>query len=226
MTWTERWQLMDPAKVLERKQDNQSRRRRGRIEIDPFGALWARGKLVMTYDESAEVETLLMCWYGFEQAWRPNLGGGRASSYCKQALSESDPSDAAVMLDKLKAETVAKLLDMLSVRQRAAVGIHCANKRAGISVFRNPRMTPEQHHQQYQQAKADLLPLMRAEGMIRTPPAKPLRESVASRENAATLTLSQLARLERATGGLAGAETKGTITLRGILKKCLPSASA
>lgn len=223
MAWRERWERGDPAKVLERKQEQRGRTRRGALTIDPFGALWAKGKMVMTNDESMQVEDLLMAWYRYEVRWRPDLGGGRASSYCKNCISEPGPDDTVDTLDRIEALAVAKCLDALSWQQRGAVGVHCANKAAGNALMRNPRLTVEEAHQQYQQAKADLLPMLRAEGLVSAPPA-PAVETVAAAQRPARVDVGHLARLERLVRGPLTAERRPTITMRGLLKKCLQSA--
>ncbi|WP_246302210.1 hypothetical protein [Achromobacter anxifer] len=143
------------------------------IRIDPFGAVWFGKEQVMTREESDEVESLVMGWYRWTAGYRPNLGVGRVSIYAR-GISEAGAHVSADEVDeKLEAargEQVEVCIDALRWQLRAAIGIHAANKRAGAQVFSNPRLTPEQQHAAYQEAKALLLPALRKRGLIRSAP--------------------------------------------------------
>ncbi|MFY3456952.1 hypothetical protein ACOTJD_09845 [Achromobacter xylosoxidans] len=176
MGWLRRWERDDPAKVLERKQDEQIRRRAWvnwkEIRIDPFGAVWFGKEQVMTREESEQIEALVMVWYRWTSAYRPNLGAGRVSIYAR-GVSEAVDGDADEIDQRLaaaQAEQVDVCIDSLRWQLRAAIGIHAGNKAAGARVFSNPRLTPEQQHAAYQEAKAELMPALRRRGLIRCAP--------------------------------------------------------
>lgn len=177
MGWLRHWERDDPAKVLERRQDQQTRRRAWvdwkEIRIDPFGAVWFGKEQVMTREESDQIEALVLGWYRWTAAYRPNLGAGRVSIYAR-GVSEAADSDADEIEQKLaaaQAEQVDVCIDSLRWQLRAAIGIHAGNKAAGARVFNNPRLTPEQQHAAYQEAKAELMPALRRRGLVRSAPA-------------------------------------------------------
>lgn len=172
-----RWERDDPAKVLERKQDQQTRRRAWvnwkEIRIDPFGAVWFGKEQVMTREESEQIEALVLEWFTWTRAYRPNLGAGRVSIYAR-GVSDAVNSDADEIDQKLaaaRAEQVDVCIDSLRWQLRAAIGIHAGNKKAGARVFSNPRLTPEQQHAAYQEAKAELMPALRKRGLVRSGPS-------------------------------------------------------
>ncbi|MFY3333330.1 hypothetical protein ACOTEH_23905 [Achromobacter xylosoxidans] len=175
MNWLRRWERDDPALVLERKQDQQIRRRAWvnwkEIQIDPFGAVWFGKEQVMTREESEQIEALVMVWFRWTRAYRPNLGAGRVSIYARgvsEAVDDADEIDQR--LAAAQAEQVDICIDSLRWQLRAAIGIHAGNKAAGARVYSNPRLTPEQQHAAYQEAKAELMPALRRRGLIRPQP--------------------------------------------------------
>lgn len=176
MVWLRRRERDDPAKVLERKQDQQIRRRAWvnwkEIRIDPFGAVWFGKEQVMTREESEQIEALVMVWYRWTRAYRPNLGFGRISIYARGVSDATcgDEEEIDQRLAAVQAEQVELCIDALRWQLRAAVGIHAGNKAAGACVFRNPRLTPQQQHAAYQEAKAELLPLLRRRGLVKNSP--------------------------------------------------------
>ncbi|MFY2060167.1 hypothetical protein ACOTCB_23235 [Achromobacter xylosoxidans] len=174
MNWLHRWERDDPALVLERKQDQQIRRRAWvkwkEIRIDPFGAVWFGKEQVMTREESEQIEALVMVWYRWTRAYRPNLGVGNVSVYARgvsESVTTVDPDEVDEVLDARRAEQVEVCIDALRWQLRAAIGLHAGNKAAGAQVFSNPRLTAEQQHAAYQEAKAELLPALRKRGLIR-----------------------------------------------------------
>ncbi len=174
MTWHRRWERDDPAVVLERKQAKQALRQRWvdwkQIRIDPFGAVWFGKELVMTREESEDIEWLLQGWYRWTAGYRPNLGAGRVSIYARGASDSEVFHDADYIderIDTARAEQVEVCIDELRWQLRAAIGIHAANKAAGTVAFRNPRLSPEQQHAAYQEAKVALLPAFYKRGLLR-----------------------------------------------------------
>ena len=151
MTWTERWQRMDPCSVLERKQEMALRRVRG-----------------MTQDQSDEVEALLDEWYGWARAQREFLGHSRISPMFRNVDSSEvhdSGDDVDNRLHNITAEMVDSCLGQLKVLERAAIEMHMRNKVA--AVFRNPRLgTPAQQHQAYLDAKERLFPILRRKGLV------------------------------------------------------------
>jgi hypothetical protein len=123
----------------------------------------------MTQDESEKIEELLMVWYDYENSYRPALGAPRVSASCRDHRPDSGEvhdtgADRDDMLERLTAETVGACIDELPYMQRAAIGVHCRNRRASATVHRNPRI--EDQHAAYQEAKAALCPRLRVRGMF------------------------------------------------------------
>jgi hypothetical protein len=167
-----RWQMGDPAKVYERMEEGRLRGDRRGLMEDPFGALWRKGVIVMTRDESEQIEELLLTWYRWAKPYTPVRGAPRVSPYGRNTSPDAgnvhdDQDEVDARIAAAEAETVDACLNDLTWESRAAVGIHVANKAAGAQVYRNARMTVEESHQAYQQAKVDLLPLLHRRGMMR-----------------------------------------------------------
>lgn len=176
MTWRHRWEMGDPAKVFERIEAGRRNRERRELKSDPFGAIWKKGAIVMDREDSERIEELLMTWYEHAKAWRPALGAPRVSPYGRGADSGdvyADGDEIDARLRASDAEAVEACLNELTWQARAAIGLHLAEKASDARVLRNPRMTAEEAHQAYQQAKLDLLPLMRHRGLIRGEVQKP-----------------------------------------------------
>ena len=174
MGWLMRWERDDPALVLERRQEMDAARRPlvlwADIRMDPFGAVWFGGTLAMTRDESEQIETLVMQWYFWTSGYRPHLSGPRVAAFARGAASEyvhETRDDVDARIRAATAEQVDVCIDALRWQLRAAIGIHAANKAAGNEVYRNPRLTPEQQHAAYQEAKAELLRPLAARGLVK-----------------------------------------------------------
>ncbi|ANN74595.1 hypothetical protein BAU08_05760 [Bordetella bronchialis] len=126
----------------------------------------------MTRDESEQVEELIMTWYRWTAGYRPHLDGPRISPYCRgaeAAVGQTNSTDAErdARLAIATAQQVEPCIMSLHWQLRSAIGIHAGNRAAGAEVYRNPRMTAEQVHQQYQQAKVELLPQLRRRGLVK-----------------------------------------------------------
>lgn len=169
---------MNPEHVLERKQEREQRQhaksRQGKQERARAGIEQLFKGEDMTQDESLEIEELLMIWYKQALSYWPQLDVPAASVYAKDYRTSetkrhgNDASDDAdEKLNTIIAESVEACLDSLQALQRSAVEMHCAAKHSGCSVIRNPRMTLEQHHQQYQAAKRELWPMFRRRELMR-----------------------------------------------------------
>lgn len=173
MGWLHRWEMGDPAKVYEQKEAAQLKRQIRKATVDPFGAVWVNKVKVMTREESEQIEELLMRWYEWARAYRPALGAPRVSPYGRNVEPNTgdvhtDPYELDARLAAADAEVVDACLSELSWRARSAVGIHVANRAAGAEVYRNPRMSREETHQEYHRAKIDLLPMLQRRGMIQS----------------------------------------------------------
>lgn len=161
---------MDPAQVLERKQERQARSRQGRRERAKAGLEALFEGETMTQDESMQVEDLLQVWYDYEASYMPALGAPRVSPSCRghdpgKVHETGDDRDAK--LNKITAEAVGSCVDMLHYLQRAAIGVHFRNKRTGVSVHRNPRLgSIEGQHEKYQEAKMLLWPMLKLKGLV------------------------------------------------------------
>lgn len=170
MTWRETWERGDPAKVYERREAGRQKRERQDLKVDPFGALWKKGVQVMTREESDQIEELLMTWFYWAKADRPQLGYSRVSPGFQSADTSEiydDHDDREAKLNRYVGEQVDVCMGTLPVDLKAAVGLHTANCAAGNSVFRSPRWTREEHHQKYQQAKLMLLPELRRRNLVK-----------------------------------------------------------
>jgi hypothetical protein len=166
-----RWQMRDPCLVLESKQAAAINRARRALFENPFGELWRKGERIMDRDESAQIEELLMVWYGWAKRYRPQLGAPRITPYGRHTEPDAgnvhddgDEVDARIATDK--AEAVDACLNELTTLQRVAIGLHVANKDAGAAVYRSERLPGEKQHQVYQEAKAELLPMLRRKGFM------------------------------------------------------------
>jgi len=165
-----RWMMGDPAKVYEQIEEGRRKRARRELKVDPFGAIWRKGAVVMTRDESEQIEELLLTWYYWADAHREQLGYRRVSpgfQYADSTEVHEDDDDRDARLNRYVAEQVDACLLALPVDLRAAVGIHTANRAAGNEVYRNPRCTPEEQHRRYQEAKLQMLPLLRRRDLIK-----------------------------------------------------------
>jgi len=165
-----RWMYGDPAKVYERMEAGRQKQVRQDLKEDPFGALWKKGEMVMTREESDQVEELLMVWYERAKPYKVALGAPRISPYCRGMDSSdvyADADDVDARINAADAEAVEACLNELSWQARSAVGMHLATKAGDAKVWRNPRLTPEEAHAAYQQAKVDLLPQFHRKGLLR-----------------------------------------------------------
>ena len=116
----------------------------------------------MTQDESEQIEDLILVWFHWSKAHREQLGYSRVSPGFVHAQTHEvydDNDDRNAKLARYTAEQVEACINTLDVLLRAAVGIHAANKAAGASVFRSPRLTRDEQHAMYKAAKDALFPM-------------------------------------------------------------------
>lgn len=126
----------------------------------------------MTREESDQVEALIMEWYHWSRGYRPKLGVGRVSAFARGMMPDDayvDDEDIDARLTAARGEQTELCIDELPWQQRSAIGVHAGNKAAGARVFSNPRLTPEQQHTAYQEAKAALLPALRRRSLVTAP---------------------------------------------------------
>lgn len=129
----------------------------------------------MTQDQSEQVEELLLAWHRWQDSYTPALGAPRCSPTCREyeipAKHQTDQERSEAVdakLFKRNGETVDACVDALPRwEHRAAIQTSMANKRAGYSVFSNPRLPAEESHQYYQEAKELLLPKFTARGLVK-----------------------------------------------------------
>lgn len=173
MTAYEHWAYMDPARILERKQEREARQRerskQGKAQRARAGLELLFTEGAMTQDQREQMESLLDVWYDYEDRFRMALGAPKVSVSCRDHQPESGDvhttsQDRDELLERLKAESVAACIDELHYMQRAAINVHMRNKRARVSVHSNPRI--EDQHKAYQEAKAALWPLLRRKGLV------------------------------------------------------------
>jgi len=163
-----RWMYQDPSIVCEQLQAMERKRAKRPPRMTIQDLFYGSD---MTREESDQIEELLLIWYEWARRYRPALGAPRVSPYGRGSSGDAygpsgDEVDARIAAEKAAAVDVC--LNELTWQQRSAVGIHIANKAAGSTVYKNPRLTPEQHHSSYQEAKSTLLPMLRKRGMVRT----------------------------------------------------------
>jgi len=123
----------------------------------------------MTKEESDNIEELILLWYQWADRYRPNLGAPKTSLYSKKAISSnvySDTNEVDERLNSMLAEQIEVCIDELCWQWRSVIGIHAANKATRTKIFRNPRMTNEQHQTEYQKAKEQLLISFQKRGLI------------------------------------------------------------
>jgi hypothetical protein len=129
----------------------------------------------MTLDESAQVEELLLAWHRWQECYTPALGAPRCAPSCRDYRSTdarlTDKEQAEIADEKIwrrNSEAVDVCVDALPTWQhRASVQTSMRNKRAGYVVFSNPRLSPEESHRFYQEAKDLLFPKFMARGLIK-----------------------------------------------------------
>ena len=128
----------------------------------------------MTNDESTQIEDLLAAWYDWQRGYFPSLGAGRIDPSCRgfaeneRHLDVGDLADAAERRRlKKQSEQIDLCVDALTWQQRASIQTHFKNRTCDASVWSNPRITLEEMHALYQEAKAQLLPAFSKRGLIR-----------------------------------------------------------
>src|SRR5690606_24638229 len=111
----------------------------------------------------------LLIWYEWTRKYFPSLDPTKVSIYAKQAVSSdvyADGEDAEEQWKRSIAEVVEACVNDLAPLQRSAVDIHCCAKVTGASVLRNTRMTIEDHHRQYQEAKKAIFDMPRMRDLL------------------------------------------------------------
>jgi len=151
--------------VLQDKQEREARRaaKPKPMREDPFGNVLQGRTIVMTREESEQIEELLMVWYYWAKADKFQQGYDKHAPSCRMA-DRSDvhatQEDIDARIDTYDAEQVDVCINELPLMLRAAIGVHTANKAARATVFRNNRLTREEQHAKYQEAKTLLLPML------------------------------------------------------------------
>ena len=124
----------------------------------------------MTEEQSAQVEDLLQVWYAWTMRYRPPLGAPRASIYARGSESSDVYADADEIDARIKAEQARQVdacIDTLNTLHKSVVGIHAANRYAGRTVFRNPRLTAEATHELYLEARGLIFPLLLEQSLVK-----------------------------------------------------------
>lgn len=123
-------------------------------------------------------EDLIMTWYRYTLACKPHLGHSNASPMFKDAKpgltrdidGQAERDERELRIARMQAQQVDVCIDSLPTWQmRAAVDIHAGNRHAGNRLMRNARLTPEQLHEAYQDAKALLIPMFIRRGLMADP---------------------------------------------------------
>jgi len=163
-----RWAMGDPAKVAEHLEGIRNRPTRQERAKERLDRAFSEG--FMTQDESDQIEELVMTWYHWAKAGREHLGYSRVSPMFRDMDRSdvyTDPEEYDLRIAAAQAEQVDVCLNQLPAIMRSAVGIHAANQDAGGEVYRNPRLTREEQHRVYQEAKEALYPMLRKRDMVK-----------------------------------------------------------
>jgi hypothetical protein len=129
----------------------------------------------MTEDQSYQIEELLLAWHRWQSQYTEAMGFPRCSPSlrdCEIPTKHQTDQERSEVVDakifKRNGETVDACVDSLPRwEHRAAIQASMTNKRVGYSVFKNPRLTAEQSHEFYQEAKDLLFPKFIARGLIK-----------------------------------------------------------
>ncbi|RKP50516.1 hypothetical protein [Trinickia fusca] len=126
----------------------------------------------MTREQSEQIEALLSMWYRWQirqsqaeiLAHYYHTEDGSCRGY-ETPYGEDDEEDAYATLDDRQSEQVQMCVDALPIEARAAISVSMRNKECGSSVWRSARAGEQ--HAVYQAAKARLLPMFAARGLLR-----------------------------------------------------------
>lgn len=143
----------DPAKIAE-ENEIAALRRQKRKHPNPFE------ERPMTQNESAQMEELLQIWWRHNRAYRPALDAPPACPFTREAKSDDTYTDGDEIDSRIAAEQAEQMeaeIDLLPFMHRAALGVTVGNKVLGNTIFKNPRISREEQHQMYQEAKEQLL---------------------------------------------------------------------
>ncbi|AHG63171.1 hypothetical protein [Advenella mimigardefordensis] len=132
----------------------------------------------MTQNESAQMEELLQVWWRHNRAYRPALDAPKACPFTREAKPDDtyidgDEIDARIAANQ--AEQMEAEIDLLPFMHRAALSVTVGNKVLGNTIFKNPRISREEQHRMYQEAKEQLLmPFVRRGLMAREVDLRPV----------------------------------------------------
>lgn len=160
----------DPLLILMEREAEAERRKnrpKGICKLNPFGEVVMGSIVAMTREESDDVEELLGVWFRWCRSYKAVKGHARVASSCQGHQHEGDDDDDVVdaRIEAEQAKVVDACMDSLSGIQRGVVGVVQANRSAGNDVFRYPRLTRDEQLAEYQRAKIELMPHLRAKGM-------------------------------------------------------------
>lgn len=119
-----------------------------------------------------DIDTVLIDWYEWSEAYRPAIGYGRADPSFRQCRSSrqwmtyDELSD--VVDSQLRAATgkaVEPIIQTLALSHRIAVMTAMRNFAVGAVVFQNPR-SPETQARDYAEAKAVMRPALLAKNLL------------------------------------------------------------
>jgi hypothetical protein len=111
-----------------------------------------------------QADSLIMAWYRWTKAWRPNLGAGVAP-WAKNYRQDEKHNDAAEeseneRLHKIEMQAVDYCLSILTTQQQQAVGIEMRNREVNHKVWRAPT------NQTYTQALQAVLPHLKKRNLL------------------------------------------------------------
>lgn len=115
-------------------------------------------------EEIALADQLLVDWYEWSRAWRPQLGAPRCAPECRQARTSrqyDDTSDLArESADRLDMEAVEYCVDAISFPYQNAIGIEMKNRQVKAKVWRSTQ------GKTYAEALEVIIPVMRKKNLL------------------------------------------------------------
>ncbi len=109
-------------------------------------------------------DQMLEGWYHISKKYRPNLGFPRIAPYCRQFKSTRQYDDPTMLTQSAISRAQYVLIDLcvdkLRLAERAAISIEMKNRQVKRKVWRCALASD------YQNALAQLMPLMRVKGLF------------------------------------------------------------
>jgi hypothetical protein len=123
-----------------------------------------KGVTVERISETEQADVMLMEWYRWSKAYRPNLGAQRIAPYCRQSVSSKQYEEASDLThDRVyqnEMHAVEYCVDALAVPLQQAIGSEMRNREVKAKVWRDPG------NASYREALEAVVPVMRKRGLF------------------------------------------------------------